>query len=253
MDSDADHIKHSKLKKAARNALSRLGLNLSYAVTPGVSLFGLNLFPDPRSGPLRYRSMYALEFALKLSPKSVLDVGSGGGVHAQRFLDHGCEVVCIDYGTSVYAEVSDGFGLDVKNVDFNQYVPEKKFDLVWASHILEHQRNVGTFLEHLIECCAEGGKVCITVPDPHRYLWGGHVSLWTPGLLAYNVALCGIDLSTATFIRGSNEFSLFFSPVRCPLPEDLTFDYGDLEKLAPRLPEGWRENGDPWRVHYHRG
>jgi SAM-dependent methyltransferase len=137
-------------------------------------------------------------------------------------------------------------------MDFNSFEPDQKFDLVWASHVLEHQRNVGIFIERLVACCADGGTICITVPDPHRFLWGGHVTLWTPGLLAYNVALCGVDLKDAVFVRGSGEFSLFFQPKRAALPEDLTFDYGDLDKLAPVLPQQWRENGDPWKVSYKR-
>lgn len=252
MNSDGSHIEHAGLKNFLRNSLSKVGLNLTYAMTPGISAFGLNVFRDPRPGPLRFRSLYAIDHALKLNPKTVLDVGSGGGIHAQRFADHGCEVLCIDYGTSVYAEQAAGDGLKVVNADFNAYDPPNRFDLVWASHVLEHQRNVGMFLERLIACCDEDGTICITVPDPHRFLWGGHVTLWTPGLLAYNVALCGIDLSTASFVRGSGEFSFFFKPKRVPLPADLTFDYGDLDKLAPSLPQQWRENGDPWKVRYER-
>jgi 2-polyprenyl-3-methyl-5-hydroxy-6-metoxy-1,4-benzoquinol methylase len=249
-DSDASHIKHAGLKNLMRNSLSKLGLNLTYALTPGLSAFGLNIFRDPRPGPLRFRSSYAMDRALKLNPRTVLDVGSGGGVHARQFAEHGCDVVCVDYGTSVYAEQSVKDGLKIIKTDFNSYEPDQQFDLVWASHVLEHQRNVGIFIERLIACCAAHGTICITVPDPHRYLWGGHVSLWTPGLLAYNIVLCGVDLTNAVFVRGSGEFSLFFQPVRTALPADLTFDYLDLDKLAFALPQQWRENGDPWRVQY---
>lgn len=250
MEDDDSHIQHRGLKNLARNGLSKFGLNVTYAVTPGFSAFGLNVFPDSRPGPYRYRSSYALDHALKGKPKSVLDVGSGGGRHARQFADAGCQVLCIDHGTSVYAQATQQDGLNVLNIDFNRFEPKEKFDLVWASHVLEHQRNVGEFIDRLIGCCAEDGKVCITVPDPHRHLWGGHVTLWTPGLLAYNVVLCGVDISQAEFVRGSGEFSLFFAPRRVTLPSDLSFDYGDLDKLAHLLPQGWRENGDPWKVDY---
>lgn len=252
MELEESHIEHAGLKRLVRNSLSKLGLNLTYALTPGISAFGLNVFADSRPGPLRYRSSYALDYALELEPKTVLDVGSGGGRHAQIFAEHGCDVLCVDYGTSIYAQNANIAGLKIVSADFNKFTSEVQYDLVWASHVLEHQRNVGTFIERLIDCCASDGMVCITVPDPHRNLWGGHVTLWTPGLLAYNVVLCGVDLSSAKFVRGSGEFSLFFSPVRVALPVDLTFDYGDLDKLSKYLPQSWCENGDPWKVRYDR-
>ncbi len=245
------HIEHFGLKTFLRKSLGYLKLNLTYAMTPGVSILGLNVFHDKRPGPPRYRSSYALDYALALKPKTVLDVGSGGGHHAQEFRKNGSAVTCIDYGTSVYSGDAENQGLEVIHTDFNSYESGTKYQLVWASHILEHQRNPGIFIERLVAACAGDGHVCITVPDPHRNLWGGHVSLWTPGLLAYNVALCGVDLSDSKFIRGTNEFSLIFKPRRVPLPADLDYDYGDLHKLAEYLPEGFTENSDPWRVTYH--
>jgi 2-polyprenyl-3-methyl-5-hydroxy-6-metoxy-1,4-benzoquinol methylase len=252
MEDQESHIGNQSLKSLVRSILQKVGLNLAYSLAPGISIFGLRIFRDSRPSLFRYRASYAIDYALNKKPKRVLDVGSGGGQHARQFKEAGCDVLCVDYGTSVYAQASMVDGLRVIHTDFNKFVPEQKYDLVWASHILEHQRNVGDFIERLIDCCSEDGIVCITVPDPHRRLWGGHVTLWTPGLLAYNFVLCGVDISKATFVRGSNEFSLFFNPCRIVLPDSLTFDYGDLNKLAALLPQDWRENGDPWKVDYDK-
>lgn len=239
-----------RCKQLARKALSLLGLNIRYSVTPGISLLGFNLFSDDRLGPPKERSHYALEAALALRPSNVLDVGSGGGYHALAFAKAGSKVLCIDYGTSIYAQSAvnaPAENIQVILADFNTFEPpQPRFSLVWASHVLEHQRDVARFLERLIECCADDGHICITVPDPHRNLWGGHLTLWSPGLLAYNVVLCGIDLSKSCLIRGTNEFSLLFRLSRVELPM-LTFDNGDLSLLAPFLPAGLSENTDPWR------
>lgn len=237
----------SRVKSWTRSVLGALGFNVRFQVTPGVSLLGLNIFRDTVPGPPRDRSAYAMEAVLALSPRSVLDVGSGGGHHAQAFAASGAMVVCVDFGTSVYARDQSAAGMATFQGDFSDYVPPVgKFDVVWASHVLEHQRNVGVFIEKLVECCREGGYVCITVPDPHRNLWSGHVSLWSPGLLAYNIVLCGVDLSSARYIRGTNEFSILFSPRRVTLPP-LTFDSGDLLLLERYLPGSFSENTDPWR------
>jgi 2-polyprenyl-3-methyl-5-hydroxy-6-metoxy-1,4-benzoquinol methylase len=156
---------------------------MRYSVTPGVSLLGLNVFFDNRHGPPKERARYALDAALALKPVTVLDVGSGGGYHAQAFARAGAQVLCVDYGTSIYARNAVSGPVQVVYADFNQFEPPQRYHLVWASHVLEHQRDVARFLERLIACCTDDGHICITVPDPHRNLWGGHLTMWSPGLL----------------------------------------------------------------------
>jgi 2-polyprenyl-3-methyl-5-hydroxy-6-metoxy-1,4-benzoquinol methylase len=240
-------VPRARLKSLARRILSFLGLNIRFAVTPGVSVLGFNVFVDDRPGPPKGRAQYALQAALHLKPATVLDVGSGGGDHARAFVEAGAQVLCVDFGTSIYARAGQRGSLEVTHVDFNRFVPARRFALVWASHVLEHQRNVGQFIEKLIECCADDGHICITLPDPHRNLWGGHLTLWSPGLLAYNIVLCGVDLSASRLIRGTNEFSILFSPKRIQLPAALSYDNGDLTLLSTFLPAGLSENVDPWR------
>lgn len=234
-----------KFKRLVRRTLSFLGLNVRYQVTPGISFLGFNVFFDARPGPPKPRSHYALEEVLKLRPDSVLDVGSGGGIHARAFAECGAKVLCVDYGTSVYARSSSANAQETAYVDFMNFLPPHKFSLVWASHVLEHQRNVGLFIDKLIECCADDGYICITMPDPHRNLWGGHLTQWSPGLLAYNIVLSGVDLSSSKLIRGTNEFSILFKPLKFVLPK-LTYDSGDLILLRSKLPGGLSENSDPW-------
>lgn len=225
-------------------SLSAIGLEVNFALDSGLSVAGMNLGRAKHA--LAPRSAVALAHCLKLKPRTVLDVGSGGGEHAAAFADSGTRVTCIDYGTSIYAQhASMKTGVEVIHADFAAWAPPKRFQLVWASHVLEHQRNVGIFIEKLIDCCSDDGHVAITVPFPHRRLWGGHVSLWSPGLLAYNVVLCGVDLSSATLIYGYRETSIIFSPRKFKLP-DLSFDSGDLDKLRRFLPKGFGENTDAW-------
>ena len=224
--------------------LSKLGLEVNYGLDGGISLFGMNLSRARKS--YAERSESALTYCRTLKPATVLDVGSGGGQHASAFAGNGAAVTCIDYGTSIYAKTSTLTpNVSVVNADFGTWVPDRFYDLVWASHVLEHQRNVGSFISKLIACCALGGHVCIIVPAPHRRLWGGHVTLWTPGLLAYNIVLAGVDLSGATLEYGYRETWIVFSPKRIDMPA-LTFDSGDLDLLAPYLPKGFRENSEPW-------
>lgn len=235
------------LKKAVRRSLKKLsaiGLDINLSLDRGVSVLGLNIARSHH--PEAPFAAVALKRCLSLSPNSVLDVGSGGGQHAAAFAAIGAKVTCIDFGTSVYAkDATDHEGVTVVHTDFALWQSDRQFSLVWASHVLEHQRNVGQFIEKLLSCCAPDGWIAITVPFPHRRLWGGHVSLWTPGLLVYNVVLCGIDLSAASLFYGHREISLVFKPQRATLPP-LTYDSGDLNALANLMPCGFKENADPW-------
>lgn len=239
-----------KLGNLINRLLMKVGVKSRKSVSPGISLFGFNFYKDIILESYGFRASAALKYAINLRPKKVIDIGSGGGEHALQFLNVGSDVLCIDYGTSIYAKNQQSEQLTVLKIDFNDFIPEKKFDLVWASHVLEHQLNVNIFIEKLNRCCSEDGHICITVPDFHRDLWGGHLTLWTPALLAYNVVMCGIDLSNAKFIRGINEFSIIYTPNRILLPKNLTYDKGDINLLKEFLPNYFYENMDPWDVEY---
>lgn len=224
--------------------LALLGVDINYALDSGISLFGLNI--SKAKFGYADRSAVGLNFARARRPVTVLDVGSGGGEHAKAFAADGASVTCVDFGTSIYAERARPVdGVSVVHADFVKWRNSDVYDVVWASHVLEHQRNPGHFIERLISCCAEHGMVIITVPFPHRRLWGGHVSLWSPGLLAYNIVLCGIDLSSAVIMYGYRETTIAFSPIKVDLPP-LTFDNGDLNLLAHLMPNGFREHSDVW-------
>jgi SAM-dependent methyltransferase len=175
----------------------------------------------------------------------VLDVGSGAA-SGRRLAKGGLEVTCVDYGTSDYvqAEAAKARDLNIIFGDFNELPVDRRYDLVWASHVIKHQPNAGRFIDKLNAFCAEGGWICITAPVCHRAR-GGHLTLWTPGLLAYNVALSGVDASNARVIHGLREFSLLYQPKRVTLPT-LTYDTGDIERLSPYLPAWCREGHDSW-------
>lgn len=225
---------------------SRLfGFEMKQGLEKGLTIFGYNFsFSNQPYG--KFRGFQALENCLQLPMKTVADIGSGGGEHANTFCKQGLDVTCVDYGTSIYAERAS-LQNDIKIIytDFLKWKNEIQYDLVWASHILEHQRNVGVFIEKLIAVCKPDGYICITVPFPHRNIWGGHLTLWQPGLLAYNIVMCGIDLSDAQMLYGYREMSIIFKPKKVTLP-NITFDNGDVTKLQHLFPMGFKEDIDSW-------
>ncbi len=230
-----------------QKSLWKLGWDWRRALSPGFSIFGVDFYRARRVSLAQ--SDYALSCILKYKFETVLDVGAGSLRHSEKFQRAGKIVTALDLGGSVYfneMETTSEPGIELILEDFMFYKSVRKWDLIWASHILEHQTDVGNFLKKIISFCSEGGYICLTVPIPHRNLWSGHLSLWTPGLLVYNLVVCGVDASNAEVVFGNGEFSVILSPKKVPLPENLVFDQGDLGKLKHLLPPWVHENSDPW-------
>lgn len=120
--------------------------------------------------------------------KTVLDIGSGHGEHARLMRHFGKEVFTNDWKTD-----SD-FPGDILDIDFKG----RQFDAVLCSHVIEHQRNVGLFLDKLISLVKDGGLISIACPrhDANRLVIG-HVSVWSMHLLCYHLMQAGVDCSQA--------------------------------------------------------
>ena len=123
--------------------------------------------------------------------RSVLDIGSGSGEHARLFRHFGKTVYSVDLNRN-----ADYVG------DFLDAEIDQRFDVVWCCHVLEHQRNVGYFLEKLFDCLTDDGILAISVPShPRERLVPGHVTSWNAGLLCYNLILAGFDCRQARFLQ----------------------------------------------------
>jgi 2-polyprenyl-3-methyl-5-hydroxy-6-metoxy-1,4-benzoquinol methylase len=178
---------------------------------------------------------------------SVLDVGAGAGLHAQVFRDCGKMVTKLDFGTSVYAQVAEVDGIRSIVADANKVELNEIFDCVWACHVLEHQPNVNMFIERLKQWTREEGLIAITVPAAKFNLAGGHLTLWTPALLIYNLVFAGIDCAEAEVLHYGYNISVIVKNRPIKLPE-LHYDMGDITRLAEFMPPGFREGVDGFRV-----
>jgi SAM-dependent methyltransferase len=218
-------------------------------INPGISILG-NRFRRSTPKKRQYNSYYAANYVANLNPKTLLDIGAGDGTHTEFFASAGIQATWLDLGTSVYAVAQEKKNPDIHYIegDFLSLNIVEKYECSWASHVLEHQANVGLFIRKLREVTVDNGWICITVPNPHQKLWGGHVTLWSPGLLAYNIVLTGVSLKSAVWINGTNEFSVVFRNQSCSLPSDLTLDSGDLEKLQELLPDELARDWNPWSI-----
>jgi SAM-dependent methyltransferase len=164
----------------------------------------------------------AFNKVITLDFNTVLDVGSGSGEHARAFRALGKQVTTLDL---VNADIiGDFITSDLK-----------KYDCVWASHVLEHQPNVGLFLKKCFNVLSDGGILAITVPPAKSEVVGGHVSIWNAGLLLYNLILAGFDCSKASVKQYDYNISVVVKKVEAALP-DLKMDYGDIELISNFFP-----------------
>lgn len=174
-------------------------------------------------------------FNSMLEPSSkIIDVGAGVKEDHTRILR--------SYGHSV--DTCDFYDSATYYGDFNQVDIPVTYDGVWSAHCLEHQLNVNQYLKKINSITNEGGVVCVTVPPLKHLIVGGHVSLWNPGLLLYNMILAGFDCYDAKVLRYGYNISVVVRKKSFEMPE-LTFMGKDLSILRPYFPKDleWRKVG----------
>ena len=175
----------------------------------------------PRSNPKE-----AIAYFCEHARGTMLDIGAGDPpVHAHKFQAAGLDV----YTNDLY-DTADYVGMYTTLPPF-----EEQFDNIWCSHILEHQRNVGVFLDRVHGDLKEGGLLAITVPPFKPNIVGGHLTLWNMGLLMYNLILARFDCSGAWYSSYGYHHSIVLAKRTITLPP-LSYGRGDIEALAPYFP-----------------
>ena len=174
---------------------------------------------------------------------SVLDIGAGSGDHANLMAAYGKHVTAIDFGVSKYAERRSDCNYELVIGDFMAYPFEKKFDCIWASHVLEHQPNVGKFIQRCLSLVKECGIIAVTVPPLNDRIVGGHLTLWNPGLLLYNFAFNGVDCRNASIKTYHYNITFIVNAKKRPSVH-LDYDSGDINRLKEFLPEFCHEGFD---------
>ena len=112
-----------------------------------------------------------LEYLLskKKFPKKfeVLDIGGAFGNHSQIMRSFGLSVDLIDK----YEEKAEFRG------DFNTFNFKKKYDMIFCSHVIEHQRNQGAFLDKIYDILKDDGDLVISGPthEAEKFV-EGHIS-----------------------------------------------------------------------------
>lgn len=135
-----------------------------------------------------YSSLTLLKMLKHFHYDTVLDIGSHAGNVTRIFQHLGKQVTTI--------EISPGYQADYKD-DYLDVASPKQFDAIWCSQILEHQRNVGLFLNKVFDDLKENGVLAITVPEDigQDHLAFGHCNMFSALLIIYHLVMAGFDCS----------------------------------------------------------
>jgi hypothetical protein len=128
-----------------------------------------------------------------------------------------------------------------------------RFFALNSSNVLEHQRNVGAFLDKVFTDTLEGGLVAITVPAALSSMIIGHPTILTPLHLVYHLILAGFDCRYARIKNYDWQFSVLLEKrsngvrrsniAATHYPQDVPDYYPDLLRWFPiDMPE----SGDIW-------
>ncbi len=140
------------------------------------------------------RGVRLLEHALTYERGTVLDLAVGAGEHAKAFLGQGFDVTGVDTKPALIRHPQ----YEHYQTPYEELELDKQFDMVWSCHTLEHIPNAQHFLMSLRKWTKDDGYLAIAVPPSRQNrIHIGHLSLWTPAHLVYNLIKAGWDCKNA--------------------------------------------------------
>lgn len=157
---------------------------------------------------------------------TLLDIGSGRGEHAKVFRFLGKAVTTLD----------PYFEADI-HADFLTTDLPQQYDVVWASHVLEHQRNIGMFVDRMIAACRPDGLICISVPpEVTPYFILAHPNQFTAGMLMYHLVMAGINCREARALTYGYNVSVVVRNRKHNLPpQSWAYEEEAIDLFPPEL------------------
>lgn len=176
---------------------------------------------------------------------TVLDVGCGEGLQGRFFADYGFEVTGLTmssqngYAGECLREPSRVIKKDFFHYEGNCY------DVVWASHILEHIPVPDDFLRHVRKVLRPEGCLALTVPNDERNISNSHVHTFNAGRLLRYLLCAGFDCYNAQILAYGFNLSIIIPHVSY-IEEELDVEaaqtsaniHGSANNMFNYLPEG---------------
>ena len=123
--------------------------------------------------------------------KTAIDIGSGAGIQTEVLRAAGLKVFQLDK----YSDKAE------YKVDFISHNFDRKFDIVYCSHVIEHQRNVGNFLDKIFDVMSDDGLLLISAPKhPAELLVNGHLNCFYSTYFIQQLIHAGFDLKNGKYL-----------------------------------------------------
>ena len=153
------------------------------------------------------------------APRTLLEIGFGGGYFLQAARDRGYDVYGIDVDASNHARAAPAFGDHVKNCDlFDAGFAEGQFDVVYMRDVFEHVPNPRSLLAEVNRVSRKDAVLFIEVPNidgliykivgkRHVCVFGfAHLNYWSPASIETVLRLSGYE--TVVVVHESADFTL---------------------------------------------
>ena len=123
--------------------------------------------------------------------RTAIDIGSGAGIHSQLMEKAGLQVFQLDK----YNPEAD------YQVDFLSYDFDRKFDVVFCSHVIEHQRNVGLFLDKIFDIMNPQAALILSAPKHDAaQMVEGHLNCFYSSYFIQHVVHAGFNMKKGSYL-----------------------------------------------------
>jgi len=198
-------LKICSIKKTMDNIMSKNSNLAIEEINKQISKLdkqSLNCFPKPlnettKDEKLVWGAFGLMEFIISEQRnigekyKTCLDIGSGDGQHSRILSTSGLKVYQVDK----YSETAQ-FKEDFLNISFDE-----KFDVIFCSHVIEHQRNVGLFLDKIFDYLSDNGVLIISAPKhPAERFIEGHLNCFIFPYFLQHLIHAGFDCKNGKFL-----------------------------------------------------
>lgn len=119
---------------------------------------------------------YFIDWLLEQIPSAanVLELGYGDGLVTEALAKSGCHLTLIE-GAKTLVDIAKAKHPNIQCIDtlFEEFVPVDRYDVILASHVLEHVDNPQDILKLMATWLADNGKIIVVVPNRnslHRQL-----------------------------------------------------------------------------------